>query len=122
MELENEADQFVASAGKFFIAQVRNRGGRDIDRTGVRFVEQAENVKERAFAAAGWTDHSVQTASFDIERNTTKGVHAFFLPPEITFDVAAAERNIVFHKLDPRSVSTGASSAARRAGPYVERT
>src|SRR5258707_9476727 len=116
MKLKNESDQFVASTRKLFIPQMRNLGRSDLDRAGVRFVQQTENVKKCAFAAPRWPNDGMQTSRFHIERNAAQRVNPFLFLPEITLEIPTTERYIARHKLDPRRVSTGASSAARLAG------
>src|ERR1700730_4150578 len=107
MELKNKTDQFVATFCQLLVAQMRNRGRGDFDRTGIWFVEQTKNVEERAFAAAGRADHCMHTSGFEIERNATQGEDRLFFFTEIAFEVAASERERACHKLDPRKVSTG---------------
>jgi len=46
---------------------VRNWRGADLDRTGVGFVEQPENIKQRAFAAAGRAYDGVSAPGLQIE-------------------------------------------------------
>src|SRR3954467_14257639 len=116
MELKNETNQFVATTRQLSVIQMRNRRRADLDRAAIRFVEQAENVKKRALAAAGRTDHRVQASGFDIERDAAQRVDPLLLFTEVTLDVAATERDVAFHKLEPRKVSTGCSWAARFAG------
>src|ERR1700730_10162636 len=107
MELKNKTDQFVATFCQLLVAQMRNRGRGDFDRTGIWFVEQTKNVEERAFAAAGRADHRVQTSGFEIERNAAQGVDPLFFFTEIAFEVAASERERAFNKMDWRKVYIG---------------
>src|SRR5204863_275076 len=107
MELENETDQFIATPRQLLVTHAGDHGRADLDRTGIGHIEQPENVKQSAFAAAGGADDGVESSSFHIERYAAQCVYTFFLFTEISFNVPAAERNFSFHKLDPRKVSTG---------------
>src|SRR5436853_7773374 len=115
MELKNETNQFVATTRQLSVIQMRNRRRPDLDRAAIRFVEQAENVKKRALAAAGWTDHRVQASGFDIERDAAQCMDPLLLFTEVTLDVAATESNVALHKLEPRKISRVCSPAPRLA-------
>src|ERR1051326_1049409 len=107
MELKNETEELLSAARQFFIAQMQNRCRTDLDRAGIRFIQQTEDVEEGALAAARRTDHCVQAAGGDVDRDAAQCVDAFLLFAEIALDIAAAERNFSVHKLEPRRVSTG---------------
>ena len=52
----------------------------------------------------------------EIEGDAAQCVYARFLFAQIALDRLATKTDAPVHTLDPRSVATGASSAARRAG------
>ena len=79
-------------------------------------IEQAKNVKQRAFAAAGRTDDRVHRSRLESERNAAQSMDAFLLLTEKALDVVATKTDFVRHTLDPRRVATGGSRPARRAG------
>src|SRR5215211_3310803 len=115
MELKDEADEFVPLLRELIVAQVGYRFGFDRNTPGVRCIEQTENVEQRTFATARRADHGVNASSLDLKRHTAQGVHALLLFAEVAFDPFATQANLRAH-LDPRIVTTGANSAARRAG------
>ena len=82
---------------------------------GVRCIEQTENIEQRTFATPRRADHGVNASSLDLERHTAQGVHAFLFFAEVAFEPVATQANLCAH-LDPRMVTTGGNSAARRAG------
>ena len=53
--------------------------------------------------------------TLDIERDAPESMHAFLFFAQITFDPFATETCFPVH-LEPRIVTTGGNSAARRAG------
>ena len=55
----------------------------------IGMVEQAEDIKQRALAAAGGTDDGVNSSWSNIEGYSAQGVHARFVFAQIAFDVAA---------------------------------
>ena len=116
MKLKNEPDEFIAFLRERIVAQIRDRFRFDRNRTGIGWIEQTENIKQRALAAAGRPDDRMDAARLEIERDAAQRVHALLFFPEIAVDVAATKRNLPVHTLDPRNVTTGGSSAARRAG------
>src|SRR3954466_1834877 len=56
VKLKDESDEFIATTGQLFVGKMRHRLGIDGNMAAVRMIEQAENVKEGAFAAARWAD------------------------------------------------------------------
>ena len=116
MKLKDESDYFVASSSQLVIAQCGYGFIPDRNRARVGLIEQAENIKKRAFSAAGWSDNRVNRSRLKLQRDAAQCVHARFIFSEITLDLLTAEANFRIHTLDPRSVATGGSSAARRAG------
>ena len=56
--------------------------------------------------------HVLRGVSLDIEAGS---VHAFFLFAQVALDSFATEANFCAHR-EPRMVTTGGNSAARRAG------
>src|ERR687892_652578 len=115
MELKNEADEFVPLLRKLIVAQMGYRFAFDRNSPGVRCIQQTENIEQRTFATPRWADHGVNASSLNLERHTAQGVHAFLFFAEVAFDPVATQANLRAH-LDPRIVTTGANSAARRAG------
>ena len=69
----------------------------DRDPSGIRVIEQTENIKQRAFAAAGRTDHGVDRAALELERHPAQRVDPRIFLAEIAFDPFAAQRNFGFH-------------------------
>ena len=69
MKLKNEADEFVALMRKLVIGQIRDRFRFDRNPADIGLIEQTENVEQRAFAAAGGTDNSVDATGLEIERD-----------------------------------------------------
>src|SRR5881227_45482 len=82
----------------------------------IRRIEETENIEQRALAAARWADNSVDAAWLEIERDPAQRMDALLLFAQITLDRFATEAKFRIHTLDPRRVTTGGSSAARRAG------
>src|SRR5215813_7061488 len=115
MELKDEADELVPLLCEFIIAQVRHRFRFDRHSPGVRCIEQTKNIEQRAFATARGADHSMNASSLDIERYAAQCVHTFLFFAKVAFDSVATQAKICAH-LDPRMVTTGGNSAARRAG------
>src|SRR5438552_8585850 len=115
MELKNEADELAPFMREFVIAQLGDWLGFNCYAAGVWQIEQSESVEQRAFAAARRANNRVDTARLDIERNAPERVHALFFFAQITLDRFATKATFRVH-LEPRIVTTGGSSAARRAG------
>ena len=92
-----------------------HRFGFDRNTPGGRCIEQTENIEQRTLATPRRADHGVNASSLDLKRHTAQGVHAFLFFAEVAFDPVATQANLCAH-LDPRMVTTGANSAARRAG------
>ena len=67
MELKNEADELVPSICQFVIAQVQHRLQFDRYLARIRQIEQAQNVQQRALAAAGRADDRVNAACLNVE-------------------------------------------------------
>jgi hypothetical protein len=70
MKLKDEPDEFIASAGKFIIGQVRNRFSFKHDNTAVRMIKESEDIQERALPASRRTDDGVNSSRCNIERNS----------------------------------------------------
>jgi hypothetical protein len=115
MELKDEADEFVPLLRELIVAQVGYRFGFDRNSPGIGCIEQTENIEQRTFATSRGADYGVNASSLDLKRHTAQGVHAFLFFAEVAFDPVATQANFCAH-LDPRMVTTGANSAARRAG------
>jgi hypothetical protein len=60
------------------VAKLRNRLRFDGNAAGVRQIEQAKNVEQRALAASRRPNNCVDTAGLDIQRYAAESVHAFF--------------------------------------------
>ena len=97
MELEDEPEQLVAFSRQRVIDQMRDRFVFDRDPAGVRLVKQAENVKQRALAAARGSDHGVNGSALELKRNAAKRVDARIVFAQIAFDAFATERNFQLH-------------------------
>ena len=86
MELKNESNELVAFPRQLVIAQMRHGFRFDRDRTAIGMIEQAEDIKQRAFAAARWADHRVHGAGLEIQRNAAQCVDARFIFAEIALN------------------------------------
>ncbi len=80
------------------VVQVRNRLGFDRDPAAVGLIEQTQNVKQRALAAAGRTDDRVHRAALELERHPAQRVHARIVLAQKAFDAFATERNFGVHE------------------------
>src|SRR6266513_2304553 len=116
MELKDEPDELAAFMRQLIIAQMQHRLRFDGNSPRIGGVEQTENIEQRALAAARWADNSVDAAWLQIERDTAQRMDALLLFAQVTLERFATEANFRIHRLDPRRVTTGGSSAARRAG------
>ena len=67
MELKDESEQLIALSRKNVIRQTRNDFGFDRDFAAIGMIEQTKNVKQRALAAAGWTDDRVHRSRLESE-------------------------------------------------------
>src|SRR5438477_11876249 len=109
MKLKDEPNEFIASAGKFIIGQVRNRFSFEHDKTAVRMIKESEDIQERALSASRRTDDGVNSSRCNIERNSAERVHARFIFAQVAFDIATTQSNVWRHTLEPRKVVTGGS-------------
>src|SRR3954468_17931500 len=115
MELKDEADQFAPLLCKLVVGQMQYGLRFDGYPAPIGRIEKTEDVQQCTLAAAGRPDYSVHASGLDLKRHAPQCVHAFFLFAKVALDLFATETDFWFH-LDPRIVTTGASSAARRAG------
>src|SRR6266566_4729597 len=116
MELKYESDELAAFMCELVIAQMQHWLRFDRHSARIGRIEQTQNIEQRALAAARRADNSVDAARLEIERDATQRVDALLLFAQITLDRFATETDSRIHTLDPRRVTTGGSSAARRAG------
>src|SRR6266508_1132860 len=70
MKLKNEADEHAPLMCQLVIAQMRYRLRFDRHLAGIGRIEQAENIQQRAFAAARRSDDGVDTPGLDLQRYT----------------------------------------------------
>ena len=91
MKLKDEPEALASAPGEDVFRQVRNDFALDHDRPTIRVIEQAEDIKKRAFPAAGRTNDRVNGTGLKIERDAAKGVHARFVFAEVTLEIAAAQ-------------------------------
>ena len=120
VELEDEADVFVAAEGDLVVGEAVHDFAAEGDAAVVGTVEQSHDVEEAALAAAGRPDDGVDAAGLKIEGDAAEDVDAGFFRAEVAVDAAALERDgggvAGAHWPDPRRMSTGARRAARRDG------
>src|SRR5438874_4947779 len=93
MKLKNEPDEFIAFLRKRIVAQIRDRFRFDCNRTGIGWIEQTENIKQRDIAAAGRPDDRMDAARLEIERDATQRVHAILFFKEIVFFFSSRRRH-----------------------------
>jgi hypothetical protein len=91
MELEDETDFLVAKKGEFVLVQIGDELPGDFDRAAVGLVEEAQQIEERAFAAAGRAHDGVDALGIEMKRDVVEDVDAVFLLAEKTVKVFAAE-------------------------------
>ncbi len=77
---------FVTPLRQLIVGHMRYRFRFNFDPAVVRVIEQSENIKQSALATAGRTDHGVNAAGFELERNSAQRVHARFLFAEVTLN------------------------------------
>src|SRR2546423_12425278 len=91
MELKDESKELVSFSGQRVVDEMRDGFVLDRDPTAIRLIEQAEDVKQRALAAAGWADHGMDGPALELQRHAAERVHTIFVFAEIALDPFAAE-------------------------------
>ena len=94
VKLEDKADVHAAGGGALGVAAVRHEPAVDPDVALVLPVEQAQQVEQRALAAAGRTDHGANPAAMGLERDAPEHMHPAFALAEIAVNVGAAESKV----------------------------
>ena len=79
MELEDESEKLIPFSGQGVIDEVGHRFVFDRDRAAIGVIEQSEDVKQSALAAAGGTDDRVDGAALELERDPAQRMHARIL-------------------------------------------
>lgn len=74
-KLEDDTEAFAAVGREFGFAGGVERESVDGDFTGGRLVEPAEQIEQRAFAAAAGSGHGAERMRGDFERDVAQGVH-----------------------------------------------
>lgn len=74
-KLENDAETHAPVGGQFGFARGVERETVDGDLAGGRLVESAEQVEQRAFAAAARPGHRAERVRGDFQRHVAQGVH-----------------------------------------------
>jgi len=74
-ELEDDAESFPAVGGEGGLVGGVEGQAVDENFAGVGTVESAEQVEQRAFAAAAGSGHGAESEGFDFQRHVAQGVH-----------------------------------------------
>ena len=98
MELEDEAKQLIPLLRQSVIGEMGNILVLDTDPAAIGLIEQAENVKESAFSAAGRSDDCVDRAALELQRHAAECVDPIFVFTEIALDPFATERDFRVHE------------------------
>jgi hypothetical protein len=98
MELEDESEEFIPLSRQRVVHQMGDVFILDAHLPAIGLIEEAKNVEERAFAAAGWAYNGVDRAALELERDAAQGVDAILVLAEISLDPFAAKRDFRFHE------------------------
>jgi hypothetical protein len=93
MELEDEPDLLVAKDREGVVVEAGNLVPRNVDGAGVGPVEQAEQVKQRALAAARRAHDRVDVARMKLEGNAVEHMHPVLCLAEEPVQVVALEHD-----------------------------
>ena len=98
MELEDESEQLVSFSGQGVISEIGDGFIFDRDPPAVRLIEKTENIKERAFPAAGRSDDGMHGPALELQRHAAQRVDTIFIFSEIALDPFATERDFRLHE------------------------
>jgi hypothetical protein len=94
VELEDEADFLVAEEGEFVLVEIGDDLAGDFDGAVVGLIEEAEEIEEGAFTAAGRAHDGVDALGVEMERDVVEDLDAIFILAEESVDAFAAEDEV----------------------------